>query len=130
MLQGSSNRLRYDDCAYQKRLFESTSPLLYNLYEGKFENCNKCIYDKFYRPYDLVDYESELLNITRPTTQCDQYKYSATCQRSDMCISTYDRDAPVIFAPEICPIVHNNIPKMVHPGYTLDESAYLLKCDR
>ena len=38
----SSNRLMYDACAYKKRLQESTTPLDYTLYPGKFENCSKC----------------------------------------------------------------------------------------
>ena len=33
----SSNRLCYDKCAYDKKLKQSTSPLDYNLYTGKFE---------------------------------------------------------------------------------------------
>ena len=37
----SSNRLMYDTCAY-KRNWESTTPLDYNLYAGKYENCSKC----------------------------------------------------------------------------------------
>ena len=38
----SSNRLMYDSCAYKQKLGESTSPLNYNLYTGKYENCAKC----------------------------------------------------------------------------------------
>ena len=38
----SSNRLMYDTCAYKKKLEESTTPLDYNLYTGKYENCSKC----------------------------------------------------------------------------------------
>ena len=73
MNTGSSNRLLYDYCAYKKTLRESTDPFRYRMYEGAFENCNKCIYDKFWRPFDLVDEESELKNITRPATKCPQF---------------------------------------------------------
>jgi hypothetical protein len=114
---GSFNRLRYDNCAYQKTLHESTSPLAYQLYEGKWENCDKCIYDKFYRPFDLVDVESELKNITRANSKCPELKYDPKCKKSQSCFSTFDKDVPVVFAPELCPIVHNNIPKMKTPGY-------------
>lgn len=120
---GSSNRLPYDNCAYQKELYESTSPLLYNLYEGKHENCKKCLYDKFWRPFDLVDIESELKNITRPNTRCDQFKYDPKCKKSSSCISTFDKDIPVVFMADICPIIHNNIPKMTEPGYSLPPAS-------
>jgi hypothetical protein len=121
MNTGSSNRSIYDTCDYQKRLFESTSPMAYQLYQGKFENCNKCIYDKFYVPFqpEIVDVESELLNLTRPLSQCDQFKYSPSCKKSGLCMSTFDRTAPIVLAPEVCPIIYNNIPRQTSPGYHL-----------
>jgi hypothetical protein len=114
---GSSNRLTYDNCAYQKKLYESTSPFVYQMYDGKFENCGKCKKDKFYRPFDLVDVESELRNISRPSSKCDQFKYTPDCKKSNTCMSTFDASAPVVYVPEICPIVFNNLPKINHPGY-------------
>lgn len=126
MNQGSSNRPIYDNCAYQKRLYESTSPLAYQLYQGKFENCDKCIFDNFYTPYDarIVDTESELKNLTRPLSECDQFKYSPTCKRSGMCISTFDKRAPVVYVAEMCPIVYNNIPKMTSKGYKVPNQKF------
>jgi len=114
---GSFNRSSYDTCAYEKKLYEETSPLAYQLYEGKFENCNKCIYDKFYRPFDLVDIESELQNKTRRASKCPQHKYNPQCKRGPRCTSTFDKSVPVVFPGEVCPIVHNNIPKRTDPGY-------------
>lgn len=121
MNQGSSNRQLYDRCNYQKRLYESTSPLAYRMYFGQVENCNKCQYDRFYVKYqpEIVDVESELKNLTRPLSKCDQFKYSPTCKKSSLCLSTFDKSAPVILAPEICPIVFNNIPRQKKPGYEL-----------
>lgn len=121
MNTGSSNRPIYDACSYQKRLYESTSPLAYQLYQGKHENCNKCIYDKFYVPYqpEIVDIESELKNITRPLSDCDQFKYSPKCKKSGLCISTFDKTVPIVLAPEVCPIIYNNIPRQTNPGYRL-----------
>jgi len=116
---GSSNRTMYDNCAYQKNLYESTSPLSFTLYQGKFENCNKCVHDKFWTPYQLVDIETELRNQNRPLSQCDQFKYSPNCKRSNLCLSTFDPSIPVVPAPEVCPIVYNNIPKQLTPGYSL-----------
>ena len=116
MNTGASNRPIYDTCAYQKRLYESTSPLAYHLYHGKYEHCNKCRQDKFWTPMALVEVESELRNQTRPLSECDQFKYSPDCKRSGICWSTFDKDVPVILAPEICPIIHNNIPKRTDNG--------------
>lgn len=118
---GSSNRLIYDNCSYQKELYESVSPLNYMLFEGKFENCNKCLYDKFWRPFDLVDVESELRNQTRPLSKCDQFKYNPECPRSNMCFSTFDKDAPIVSCHEVCPIVYNNIPRRVSTGINVTQ---------
>lgn len=38
----SYNRLKYDKCAYQKQLHESTSTFAYQLYGGKYKNCGSC----------------------------------------------------------------------------------------
>jgi len=121
---GSSNRLMYDNCSYSKQLHESTSPLGYNLFQGKYENCKKCVYDHHWRPYQLVDIETELRNQTRPLSHCDQFKYSPTCKKSGSCLSTYDKTVPIVYAPEVCPIIYNNIPKMDNPGYTLPNPEF------
>lgn len=129
---GSFNRLPYDNCAYQKRLYESTDPLKYSLYEGKYENCQKCVINdaNFWRPFDLVDVESELMNITRLNSQCPQFKYNPNCKKGGDCLSTFDKNAPVVLAAEVCPIVHNNIKKMTTPGYTVENTAYCPKADK
>ena len=121
---GGSNRLSYDNCSYQKKIYESTSPLSYNLYQGKFENCNKCLYDRFWTPYQLVDIETELRNQTRPLSDCDQFKYSPECKRSGLCLSTFDSQVPVVLAPEVCPIIYNNITKPLTPGYHLPNQNF------
>jgi hypothetical protein len=119
---GSFNRPGYDRCAYQKTLYESTAPLQHQLYEGKFEHCEKCTHeDKFYRPFDLVDVESELLGINRPVSRCPQFKYNPNCKASKMCTSTFDNTIPIVPNPIVCPIVYNNITRMVHPGYELSK---------
>ena len=125
---GSSNRTRYDRCAYQKELYESTSPLSFKLYEGQFENCDKCMYkNQFWRPFDLVDVESELLNITRPLTRCPQFKYNPGCERSRSCFSTFEKNVPVVVHRDVCPVVYNNIPKMTDPGYRLPDQDFCSK---
>ena len=126
---GSSNRLIYDNCSYQKRLYEGTAPLDYQLYQGKFENCNKCIHDQFWTPLQLVDQETELQGRGRPLSHCDQFKYNPQCKKSDMCTSTFDKTNPIVLAPEVCPIVHNNIKKRTTPGYSLP-SGNFCQCDK
>nr|QBK88373.1 MAG: uncharacterized protein LCMiAC01_00370 [Mimivirus LCMiAC01] len=124
MNTGSSSRTIYDTCSYQKYLYESTAPLNYNLFFGKHENCNKCKYDYHWLRYQLVDVESELRNQTRPLSNCDQFKYSPHCYRSGLCMSTFDRKVPIVPAPEICPIIYNNIQKHTHPGYELPDAQF------
>lgn len=119
MNQGGSNRLIYDNCSYAQWVYSSTQPLQYQLYMGKNENCGKCRHDKFWHPYDLVDVESELRNQTRPASKCGMYKYNPTCPMSSTCMSTMEPKAPVVLAPECCPIVFNNIPKRKDVGYVL-----------
>lgn len=119
---GSSNRLIYDCCAYQKSLNESTSPLNYNLYQGKFDNCNKCTSDgKYWRPFDsmIIDLESELKLITRSATKCPSNKYNPTVKRSKNSLSTFYPENPVILDRDICPVVWNSISKPTNPGYKL-----------
>lgn len=122
MNQGSSNRQIYDNCSYAQWAHASTEPLQYQLYMGKNENCGKCRYkEQFWHPYDLVDVESELRNQTRPVSRCGMYKYNPNCKMSKECFSTFDKNVPVVLAPECCPIVFNNIPKRTNPGYTLPD---------
>ena len=78
---GTFNQTLYDSCETKNRIYESTSVLGHLTYFGKFENCNKCIYDKFWIKPQLVDIESEIRNITRPQSKCSQFKYSPTCAK-------------------------------------------------
>lgn len=120
---GSMNKTIYDDCAFQRQVQDSTSPYQYQMYQGKYENCNKCRADqnKFYQPFDLVDLESELMNITRAQSRCVTHKYNPNCQKSKQCTSTFDPSNPVIYPPEICPIVKHNIKRINHPGNNMPD---------
>lgn len=113
MNQGSSNRLIYDNCSYAQWVYGSTNPLNYQLYMGKNENCGKCLYDKFYHPYDLVDVESELRNQTRPASRCGAYRYNPNNPTQN------PPQPPVVLAPECCSILVQNIPKRTDVGYIL-----------
>ena len=113
---GGFNRPNYDACAFQKRIRESTSPLAYRLYQGKYEHSGKCVHDKFWTPMQLVDVESELRNQTRPLSKCDKYKYNKGCERSAMCWNTFDASVPIVYAPEVCSPIKNNIPRTTDNG--------------
>lgn len=119
--QGSSNRQLYDPCAYKQYLDQSVDPLYYEMYFGKEENCHKCIDKKAWYKQDvpIVNIESELLNITRPLSDCSNWKYNPNCKTSSRCISTFDPNAPKIMSPSLCPIVYNNIPIQTDVGYRL-----------
>jgi hypothetical protein len=123
--QGSSNRLRYDTCAYEKSLTESVSPFAYRTYGGMYENEQKCKKDKFWKrnDVDVVDVESDLKNITRPATKCPSLKYDPKCKKSGQCISTYDPSVPVILDYNVCPIVFNNIPRQTSNGLIMPEQS-------
>ena len=119
---GYANLTLYDSCKYSQELQMSTAPLSFITDITKYENCNKCTYNgNFYVPYDpaIVDVESELKNITRPLSDCNQFKYNPNCKRSGMCISTFDKSAPVVLAPEVCPIIFNNIRRQTSSGIRL-----------
>jgi hypothetical protein len=49
-------------------------------------------------------------NIISSTTRCDLNG-----------ISTFDKSVPVMYPPEICPIVHNNIPKTLNKGFSIPD---------
>jgi hypothetical protein len=74
----SSNRLIYDKCAYASEIKESTGPLEYNLYKGKYENCKQCPVGEFPNDVDFgnrADVESELYGLPRQGTKCPSLKY-------------------------------------------------------
>ncbi len=80
----SSNRLIYDECAYQKTLQQSTGPYEYMLYPGKFENCAKCRIEfgtvggngVSLFSGNLVDLESDLRGQTRQASMCPSTMYN------------------------------------------------------
>ncbi len=125
MNSGSLTNLKYQDCAYTVDLQQSVNPLTWRMYIGKFENCNKCVFDEknFWHPFDgpIVDVETELKGISRRASKCPTLQYSPLCSKnSGFCTSTFDKSNPIVMAPEACPIVYNNIGRMNGPGYTLN----------
>ena len=74
----SSNRLSYDECAYKTNLKQSTDPLEYMMYQGKYNNDSKCRFEfgllggngvSIYSG-NLVDLESDLRGQTRVLSDC------------------------------------------------------------
>jgi len=74
----SSNRLSYDTCAYKTELKQSTAPLEYMMYDGKYNNSAKCRIEfgtvggngvSLYSG-NLVDLESDLRGQTRLLSDC------------------------------------------------------------
>lgn len=108
---GSSNSKIYDDCMYKKTLSESTAPLNYQLYNGKYENSSTCVYDKFYSKSELIDIDSELKNITRPLSKCDEYGYKP---RLDIMFGSCNMEYPIV-QNTLCPVVKTNIKKNYQP---------------
>ena len=85
----SFNRLKYDNCSYKKDLEESMSIGCYQLYNGKYENANKCRIDfgiiggndvSIYGG-NLVDLESDLRCQTRINSLCPSNKYMPRCKQ-------------------------------------------------
>ena len=77
----SFNRLMYDDCACKQKTDDSTSPMQYQLYKGKFENCNKCdtkggVARDTISYGELVSIENELRNQNGPATVCPGKKHN------------------------------------------------------
>lgn len=95
----SFNRLKYDNCAYSKELQESTSPLEYNLFQGKYKNCTQCPVGSYTNNLEFgskTNVESELYGLNRQDSKCPDKKYNpnssysnANYSPSHMCQSVY-----------------------------------------
>ena len=79
----SFTRARYDPCAYDKSLSESTSVLTWRLDPNQYYNCNECRHEfglvggNNVSRYEgnMVDLESDLRGQTRAYSQCPTRKY-------------------------------------------------------
>ena len=95
----SFTRLDYDNCAYAKDLEESTSPLEYVLYKGKYINCKKCPDNENNLDFGAkTDIESELRNQSRLATKCPSKKYDPKkpykgAKTTNPVICDWDRDS-------------------------------------
>ena len=74
----SFSRLSYDSCAYSKNLQQSTDPLEYSLFKGKFESCTTCPIGDFTNNLDFgirSDIESDLKGQSRIGSKCPSEKF-------------------------------------------------------
>lgn len=127
----SWNKTKYDTCAFEQYIGDTTYPLEYNLFRGKFVNCNRChVTQDTYVP--LVDVESELQRRMRFNSRCNKFKYDPNCTFTvggqNMCLSTFDKLAPINLPPQVCPdaerylYFNSGLRKPTHPGYVLPSS--------
>tara|TARA_B100001964_G_C14097761_1_gene537830 strand:- start:271 stop:645 length:375 start_codon:yes stop_codon:yes gene_type:complete len=110
----SFNRLDYDKCAYAKVVQESTSPLEYYLFVGKYERCKQCPVGDFTNNLDFgvkTDVESELKGQTRSASKCPGTKYNPEKP------FTPAKYSP----PQMCESIHyltpSGVKKPVGPGF-------------
>ena len=105
----SSNHLKYDTCAYATTIKESTEPLEYWLYRGKYEICNGCSNADFTNNIDFpsrADVESELYGLNRPGTDCPSLKYDPTKKFNN----------PAFSPPTMCQSIYGITPSnLVNP---------------
>ncbi len=91
MASYSWGRTKYDAAEYKQDLRQSTEPLGYMLYPGKWESESKCRNqlglvagnDVSNIRGNLVDLESDLKGITRPAGNCDAVMYKPTCPMTE-----------------------------------------------
>ena len=99
----SSNRLIYDKCAYDKEIKESTNPLEYNLFVGKYEKCDKCPVGEYTNILEFGDratVENELFGLTRPNSKCPGNKFDPTVKFNN----------PNVSDPKLCENIYNITP--------------------
>ncbi len=113
----SFNRLQYDACAYAKELQQSTDPLEYNLFRGKYETCTVCPVNEGPNNLDFgvrSDVESDLKGQIRLGSKCDGDKYP-----------TFASPSVQFTPPTVCQGIYNITP--VYTGYPSSTPIPLVK---
>ncbi len=108
----SFNRLPYDSCAYAKTLQQSTDPLDYNLFKGKFESCDNCVEGQYEVNLDFgvrSDVESDLRGQVRVGSKCDTEKFPKNS-------NTVAKFTPAITCQSIYHLTPTNIQKPTTNG--------------
>lgn len=74
----SSNRLKYDTCAYNQKTKESKNCLNYVLFKPKYENNKKCnTASKDLKQIQKTEVENELFNLNRRSSLCSSKKFNS-----------------------------------------------------
>ena len=98
----SQTRLIYDPCYCNLSTSDSVSPMDYQLYKGKFENCHRCTTND--GVVNNIDYakrvalENSLMNINRNASLCPADKFSPKTGNKGIAINP----------PDVCDIVPNH----------------------
>jgi len=120
----SFNRLPYDSCAYAKTLQQSTDPLEYNLFMGKYESCKDCPIGNFTNNLEFgvkTDLESDLKGQTRVGSKCPSKKFPKHSQNG------IPYTTPLV-CQNIYYITPNNLPKINNSGLKDLKSYNLNSC--
>nr|QFG73980.1 MAG: hypothetical protein [Megaviridae environmental sample] len=138
----SFTRQHYDPCETKKQAQESTDPLKYTFYAGKYYNKGKGVPAKeatFKKctmgtpqltAANVIDIENELRNLGRPLSQCPSNKYAPTCENPDECAGAFMDNMNLKFSPHmLCDPVPTNQVMPTSPGYDLSEIQNLA-CDK
>ena len=98
----SSTRLIYDPCYCKLATHDSVSPMDYQLYKGKYENCHRCktndgivnniAYGK------LIALENNLMNINSQASLCPNNQFNPKTANKGVAINP----------PDLCDIVPNH----------------------
>jgi len=115
----SFNRLTYDLCAYSKTLQQSTDPLEYNLFKGKFESCTNCPDNTNNLEFGIrSDVESDLKGQIRVGSKCPSDKFPLNAIPNDAVAFT-----PPIVCQSIYKLTPTHLPEITNNGLK-DLSSY------
>lgn len=114
----SFNRLNYDNCSYEQTLLESEGPGAYKLMTPANVNKPCLAADPYIRAQymgskhhpgsSLIDVDSELMNITRPASDCPSRKYIPRNGQTGMCSAPNSNNMTTT----------DTIPPLNHEGFT------------
>ena len=124
-MAGKWNRRSSDNCSYQQEVIESTAPIDYMLYSGAHRNCglccskNDCCSEKSLKNEQTkthgsrVDIESNLFNINRLSSKCNDLKHAPVGPTDTNCLHRNEQP---------CYNWSNGLQKINTTGYQLPNS--------
>lgn len=126
-MSGEFTRKLYDDCALNQNTRDSTAPLGYQLYAGKFVgNQTVCPSKLANNNLALVDIESSLFGYDRIASNCNEAQYPL-CHKTTGCLLTNDKRTLGNVNPLACSwgrpgteaVVNTNMKKPTSTGINL-----------